>query len=181
MKRSLLLLFPALLLFACGNSTENDAASDKNSTAVSLELKKYDDISLAIPNGWEVVENADGVNLTVISPQTGNDPFRENFNIIVKDSMNREELEGVYKENISHYREFTPTFEITDEGKTRIDGAEGWWVEYSLSYDNLHVNGKEFYVMNNNKAYIITYAEGSGANSEYRQMFDETIRTMKLQ
>ena len=161
--RYLLIFFIAFI--SCG-SPETPAVDEAPAPPDAPDTAIAGNVSLPVPEGWEVRKNYEGADITVISPAEDTSDFRENFNVITAGAVNDISLEDYYSDNLDYLKSNATKFELLNEGEEAIDNTPAKWFEYKFDRAGKTVYGRQYFMIKDNKAYAIhraTYATQSGA------------------
>lgn len=174
-----------------GDKKNNDstaagsAAEVKNDEPVAIPEgmkaeKSSKGFSIAVPEKWDTQNNYEGTDLMVFSPASGaDDDFKENYSVIVSDAMGYK-LDEFYSANVSVFGTSAPGFKKINEGSETLAGASAKWLEYEFTSSGVTVHGKQYYVIKNNRAGVITYSGSPKGFNDHLDTFNKALKTFTL-
>lgn len=180
MKYSSLLLVAALLSCGAPQEGKDQTGTESSSEAPAGNIETVKGFTVTIPEGWEVKHNYQGTDLMVLSPTGVTDEFRENFNVIIAADAGNMSLGEYYSQSLDYFRTSAPNFELLGEGKDKIDGQDTQWFDYKFDYSGNTVYGRQYYVLQNDKAFVITYSGTQATGDQHKDQFLTALKNVKL-
>ncbi|MDD3087944.1 MAG: PsbP-related protein [Candidatus Omnitrophica bacterium] len=134
------------------------------------------DFEISYPQDWQVKEIS-GV-IAFISPlEDADDNFSENVNIVIEDiSGYQMSAEQYAKEADKNWLAADGKLKIIDFSQVMLNGEEA----YCTIAENDSLKFKQYKLVNNKRAYILTYTGQPDGFSKFQDIADNIIKTFKV-
>lgn len=133
------------------------------------------------PSDWQQQDNAFGSLVMFYSPQSnGEDPFRENLNIIAASLGGTElELYDYMNANIEQLENSLIDFEFFDVEEVEINTIPGRKVTYTGTIEGNSLKWTQWYILKSDKAFVITYT-GQDEFDTYLKTAQDIVNTLEI-
>ena len=133
--------------------------------------------SINPPSGW-VVDSSGAFGTLVIfyGPTEAN--FRVNMNVIVESTSLT--LSAYVSASKSQLYASLTNYNLVSEGPTTIGGIDGYELVGTFTQGAYNIKNKQDFLVQNQKAYVITSTALQSNYATYQPVFDESVQTFKL-
>ncbi|MDG0812547.1 PsbP-related protein [Cohnella rhizosphaerae] len=141
-----------------------------------------DGYSIQYPKDWTVQTDIQGVSAAFLSPADGDsDPFKENVTLVVQ------ELGGAATGSLDQYAAETQkalekmitNFKLVSSEKSDADHA--FFLEYTGTQGQFDLHWQQAAIIDDDKAYIVTYTAEPGNVEKYQDTVGEMIDTLSYE
>ncbi len=133
--------------------------------------------SLNPPSGWTV--DSSGVYGTAVvfygPTDTG---FRVNMNVIVESTSLT--LSAYVSASKSQLSASLTNYNLVSEGPTTLGGIDAYELVGTFTQGSFNIKNKQDFLVQNQKAYVITSTALQSNYDTYQPVFDESVQTFKL-
>ncbi|MDP3741870.1 MAG: PsbP-related protein [Candidatus Micrarchaeota archaeon] len=160
-KPLLFLVILSALLLGC-TMPNNSFAGSGDASANGYANFENSFYSLNYPQDWSVADNGEVVSFS--SPQSENDAFVENVNILVTPATENVSLQEYFENSVDSLFSSLEGFNLIGFNETHLSGVNAYTVEYTAKNFGNNLSYVQVFTMKNNAIYIIAY---SGSGSDY--------------
>ncbi len=181
------LIITALVLSSCteqgntiniygkrGQALENTDYTTIEASALNLKID--------YPISWEKKEDIMGIALIFLSPLEGTtDTFQENINLIIQDISNQPiTLDEYVETNLADMDQFLENITISKSERVTINGLEGHELIYSGHQGEEVMKWRQLVIINNDKAYLLTYTAKQDTYDLYQEEVNAVINSFEV-
>ena len=151
-----------------------------NSQFAAIENDAYG-IKMKYPRGWQAVKNYEGTALAFVSPkESPMDVFKENVNVVVQDmSAHPMELKEFVDTSINQMSKVFKNIIVVESKPTKAANINAQKIVFEAQEpDQLKIMVVCF--LQDNKAYIITYAARSFKYDYYYNLVDTMVKSLTI-
>lgn len=160
--------------------TKQPSAAAAN-PAGHLVTSKSSDLSLVLPDKWEVMEQNLGIDLVALAPVfKPDDLFRQNLNVIsvkFKDDMSLEDYFNINKESL---RELLEDFNLESAQDATIGGIPAKKLIFTHTVGPVNVKVIQYLALVGNKAFVITFTADTLDFDKISQDFDKIASSIQF-
>ena len=137
---------------------------------------KDDGFSLELPKTWATPKGyKEFAALVAFSPLVdAKDDFRENLNVVVE-AISGHSVESFFLAHLNNYQTSLEKFSIKTMGYERVGGIMAKWMVYEHSTEKHELKVKAWYVIRDNRSYVITCSAQDSTFSDYLTSFDSIV------
>jgi len=123
-----------------------------------------------------------GIALIFLSPLEGaDDTFQENINLIIQDVSNEPiTLDEYVNTNLADMDQFLNDVEINKSEKVTINGIAGHEIIYSASQGEERLKWRQLVILDNEKAYLLTYTAKEHTYDLYLEEVNNVINSLEI-
>jgi hypothetical protein len=172
-------LFPAalcmvIIITGCSSESVPEAGKYRNAEmAFSIEFHP----------GWEIIEG-DGYEYAIVeavSPWDGDeDEFAEHISVDVEDLPGSTDLDAYHAETVEAQAEAIPGFCVEEEGRVTIGGVPARYVVFGFESDGYPMTAIGYTLIKNGKGYLIAGLAEAHKFVLYRDVFQQTAATFRI-
>jgi len=146
----------------------------------NLDEKEY---SLKYPNNWEINKSGQmGTQFIIFSQLTSeSDNFRENINLIIQDltgyNIELNEYVEISKKQIAT---MLTDCKIISSERVKKDGKEFHKSLYSGRQGIFDLQFEQYYLIENNKAYVLTFTCETSEFSNFKKIGEEILNSFSI-
>ena len=165
---------------------EETPKSTPKSTQTQALTSVYDSpaygIRIAYPHDWTKQEGLGGTVVTFLSPkESDSDLGTENLSISWEDlSAQPMTLNEYTQKTISQLQQIITDYHIIDSGETALADRPAHEVVFTGKQGQYMVKVRVVWAVENNKAYIITYAGEESNYANYQEIVDQMIDSFEI-
>jgi len=177
-------LLTVVALASCGqmdNKKEDDAKKLPEVAAFSgtkdWKTLSQDNYSIQYPADWESESKTDGTLFILKSPlESDSDKFRENINLVTEDLTGKGvDLDTYAKASLDQISAAYKDIKMIENKKMKVGSTEYYKFLYTASPDNVHMELEQWFRIDKEKAYVLTFAVESTAKYEKFKTVGENI------
>ena len=151
----------------------------------SKQAERYnnskDDFSIKFPKEWENKEGFMGTDVISLSPrENAADQFRENVNVVVEKIPDGMSLNDYFDTNLPKLSKVIRDFQQVETGNTIINDNVAEWLIYTGSIGTINLKSKQYYIVHDNKGYVITCSATPGTYDNFKNVFDEIVQSFQF-
>ena len=163
-------VFLLCLLFGCSSKDPDRYYSKK------------DDFSIKPLKEWENKSDVMGCSVMTLSPlENATDQFRENVNVVVEKLPGQMALDEYFNASIANMKKLFTDFQENEKGNVSIDDTDAKWLIYSTRMGSLKLNNKVFFLVHDNRGYVITCSATPDGFPRFRKSFDEIAQSFQFE
>lgn len=176
MKKILVILSLALMLL--GSCSHNGGEVTFDGKWITHEGTNYE---LSYPETWQITTISNStVDVIFRSPkESGDDPFLENFNIILQD-INDMSLEEYTKLSVAQINEFINEAEILSNEENTINGNTCYTIIYTGKPGALNLQYRQDYYIVNGIAYVVTFTSEQSRFEDYQSISEKIFNSFEI-
>jgi len=141
-----------------------------------------DNFSIKFPKDWENKEGFMGTDVISLSPRENTaDQFRENVNVVVEKIPDGMSLNDYFNANLPKLSKVVQNFQNKETGTTTINDNDAQWLIYAGSIGTINLKSKQYYMVHDNKGYVITCSATPGTYDNFNSVFDEVVQSFQFE
>ncbi len=147
---------------------------------LNLKEKSY---SLKYPNNWELDQsgqsNTSFILLSVL--EVAEDLFRENINLIIQDLSGKNIDLAKYTEiSEGQIKTMMLNSKIIESELVKTKSGEHYKIIYAGDQNNFHLKFEQYYWVQNNKAYILTFTSEESKFANYKEVAEKILNSFVI-
>ncbi|WP_296313473.1 PsbP-related protein [Winogradskyella sp. UBA3174] len=150
------------------------------------ETLTKDNYAVSYPKDWISSEQKPQPSMVFLlmsdEKSQNEDKFRENINLTLEDlTLQTLSLEDYSKLSIDQITGQIPSAKVISNESIKIDGWEAIAVIWTADFGNgMALKFKQIFLINNGKAYILTFSSTTTEYDEYIEVGDKILNSFKL-
>jgi len=188
--KSLVFLSLFLSLFACNQTSKQEQTENKTrkigidkNIVKQWNKQENNDLEIYYPPGWKFDSSSElGALFVIFAPlENKDDQFQENINLVMYQLQSPEiDLKEYYQASIENFKNQLQSFNIQKEEKILNNNIEIQKVIFTAVQDDFVMNMQQYYFLNDQKAYIMTFAAEEIKFDDYLEYVDLVMNSFKF-
>ncbi len=176
MRQILFLLSISILLVNCGSPEKKRDNSVKFITYNALEY------SLSFPSDWSnATDKNPNVDFVVVAPpDSKNDVFTDNVNIIIQDIGDTIDIQRFLELTEAQLDTYIPDHVMAEKKIVKKNGMDCLILEYQAKQNNFDLRYLQHAYIYNHKAYIVTFTAEQVIFKSYREIANQILDSFHL-
>jgi hypothetical protein len=184
MLKQIVVLFALLLFFVgCGNKNNNQETKPKSVNGLVKYMPADSSYSIGFPESWEVKKGRQSFQLMALSPvKDSTDMFREDV-IIFREKYPKgvTDIDGYLNYSLKKIPTLLKNFKEGNSGKTKINGNDSRWFEYTFIMNGKRVQKCLAYIFEKDKyGYVVLSSAVDSTYEAYNPVFKKISKTFNF-
>lgn len=173
-----------ITFIACGQTAvKQEAENNTTKTIDGWKTLVESNYSIQYPSTWELNQNRQmGTSLILFSPLENNeDQFRENVNLIIQDLKGQNiDLDKYSEISEGQVKTMITNSILTNSERIKNGNKEYHRLIYSGDQGIYHLKFEQYYWVENDKAYVLTFTCEQNKFSDYKEIGETILNTFSL-
>ncbi|HQG43608.1 MAG TPA: PsbP-related protein [Spirochaetota bacterium] len=138
--------------------------------------------SIVFPRTWEIQQKEMGTVVIGLSPEEGlKDDFRENITITTEYAGDDVTLEKYFEISQKNMKSYSTDYRLLYKNYTWLAKKKAMILGFTYSMSGLKLKALQYYIINNNRAYVITCTGLPHTFGRYEERFLTIVRSFRFE
>lgn len=180
----LLKIAMSAIILACGCLTTTFLSAEAATLATPSTTEKYTNkdkqYSLDYPSQWQRKE-VPAIDFVLFAPPKGTDTqVHASMNVIAEKVDAPVTLAQFYNESVGNISTELKEVKIESNGESNLNGTPSKWINYSHSMQGISFRVLQYFIVNGDRVYLLTFSALSDDFATYKPEFDKIANSFKI-